>query len=143
MTFGERLKLLRKEKGMNQQELATKLGVAKTTISAWEVGTREPDFEKLTALCDIFDRKLDYVMGRSDDASHFLPTDDDLEVMGAWAAEEDFHETIMKYLRLDAYGKDAVESVIRAEYGRCKEQEVLFPSSNFMLSIRIRTGKEE
>lgn len=89
-----------------------------------------------------FDRKMDYIMGRTDDATPFQPTSDDYEQMGAWQAEEDFYEVLMKYLRLDSYGKDAAESVIRAEYARCREQEQLFPSSNFQLSVRIKTTKE-
>lgn len=44
----------------------------------------------------------------------------------------------MAYLRLDAYGKDAVENVIRSETVRCREQDSLFPEEGFMLSIRIR-----
>lgn len=143
MTFGERLKELRKARGMNQQTLANELSVAKATISAWEVGTREPDFEKLASLSAFFDRRIDYILGQSEDASTCMPTDEDTEQLGIWQAEEDFYDAIMKYLRLDSYGKDAVESVIRAEYARCREQDQLSPSSDFQLSVRIRTEKPQ
>ena len=47
------------------------------------------------------------------------------------------HETIMQYLRLDEYGKQAVEAIIRTEFERCKAQESLFPASDFRLNLRI------
>ena len=43
--FPERLKDLRKEKGMTQIELATALGVSSGTVAMWETGKRKPSFE--------------------------------------------------------------------------------------------------
>ena len=42
--FPERLKDLRKEKGMTQIELATALGVSSGTVAMWETGKRKPSF---------------------------------------------------------------------------------------------------
>ena len=39
---------------------------------------------------------------------------------------------------MDEYGKNTVESVIRSEAARCREQDSLFSEESFMLSIRIR-----
>ena len=50
-------------------------------------------------------------------------TEEEIEQLGIWAVEEDLTETMLSYLRLDAYGK-AVESIIRSEMKRCKEQEI-------------------
>ena len=38
MTFGERIKALRKERGMTQEELAERLSVTRQTVSKWEQG---------------------------------------------------------------------------------------------------------
>ena len=55
MTYlGTRLKYLRKLDNVTQQQLATALGVAKSTISMYENGQREPDFETLEAISDYF-----------------------------------------------------------------------------------------
>ncbi len=55
MTYlGSRLRYLRKSENMTQQELADSIGVAKSTISMYENGQREPDFETLEALADCF-----------------------------------------------------------------------------------------
>lgn len=55
MTYiGSRLKYLRKLDKITQQQLADSIGVAKSTISMYENGQREPDFETLEALADHF-----------------------------------------------------------------------------------------
>lgn len=135
--LAERLKQLRAEKGMTQVQLAQMLDVSKGTVAMWETSKRKPSFEILSKLSDIFDRRMDYILGYSDDASSPQPPEEELDQLGCWAAEDSMHETIMQYLRLDEYGKQAVEAIIRAEFERCKAQESLFPASNFKLNLRI------
>ena len=135
--LAERLKQLRAEKGMTQVQLAQMLDVSKGTIAMWETSKRKPSFEILSKLSDIFDRRMDYILGYSDDASSPQPTEEELDQLGSWAAEDSMRETVMQYLRLDEYGKQAVEAIIRTEFERCKAQESLFPSSNFKLNLRI------
>lgn len=136
--LAERLKQLRAEKGMTQVQLAQMLDVSKGTIAMWETSKRKPSFEILSKLSDIFDRRMDYILGYSDDASSPQPPEEELDQLGCWAAEDSMHETIMQYLRLDEYGKQAVDAIIRTEFERCKAQESLFPASNFKLNLRIR-----
>ena len=114
--LAERLKQLRSEKGMTQVQLAQMLGVSKGTVAMWETNKRKPSFEILSKLSDIFDRRMDYILGYSDDASSPQPTEEELDQLGCWAAGDSMHETIMQYLRLDEYGKQAVEAIIRAEF---------------------------
>lgn len=52
--FGTRLKYLRKQDNVTQQELASSLGISKSTISMYENGNREPDFETLESIADFF-----------------------------------------------------------------------------------------
>ena len=104
----------------------------------WETGKREPNFEMVCTLSDYFDRRIDFILGHSEDKSSPKLSDEDIEQLGLWATEEHFHETILGYLQLDEYGKEAVEGLIRSELRRCREQESLFPESNFSLMLRIR-----
>lgn len=67
-------------------------------------------------------------------------SESDIEQLGIWEAEESFYETVMAYLRLDEYGKHAVESVIKAEAARCREHDSLFPEDNFKVTLRIKKG---
>ena len=138
MNFEDRLKDMRIEKGITQVQLAADLGVSKGTIAMWETGKRMPSYETLCSLQEYFKRHLDYILGHSEDKSSPEMTEDDIEELGRWETEDSFYKTVMAYLSLDEYGKNAVESLIRAEGQRCLEQKSLFPESDFSLSIRIR-----
>ena len=135
--FADRLKELRKENNMTQVQLAETLCVSKGTVAMWEIGKREPNFETLNRLSDIFDKRIDYILGYSDDASSPHLTEDEVDQLVRWEVEDQFRETIMSYLSLDEYGKTAVESLIKAEKLRCHEQQSILNTDNIVLSIRI------
>ena len=71
-TFSDALKQLRKSKGLTQAALAAALGIGKSTISMYEVGRREPDFETLEAIADFFNIPMSYLIDRD-----YLSTSDD------------------------------------------------------------------
>lgn len=56
--FPNILKTMRMARGMTQEALADAIGTAKSTISMYERGKREPDFETLEALADVFNVPL-------------------------------------------------------------------------------------
>lgn len=64
MTIAEKIKYLRKENNMTQEELAIKIQVSRQTISKWETGVVIPDIDHIVSLCKIFhvttDDILDY-----------------------------------------------------------------------------------
>ncbi|MCM1546429.1 MAG: helix-turn-helix domain-containing protein [Clostridiales bacterium] len=64
--FGERLKALRTEENVSRQQLAAKLSVSLRSISYWENGQRECDFDTLIAIADYFSVSLDFLLGRTD-----------------------------------------------------------------------------
>ena len=66
LMFDERLKALRKEKCLNQSELAKAVNVTQRKISYWETGQLEPDLESLWKLSDYFNVSIDYLIGKSD-----------------------------------------------------------------------------
>lgn len=55
----EKIKALRTEKGLTQDQLAAKLFVTKQAVYKWEKGSNHPDIENLKKLCSIFQIKLD------------------------------------------------------------------------------------
>lgn len=61
--FGNILKNLRLQKNMTQANLAAKLGVTKSVISAYETGLRMPSYEVLLSIARIFDVTTDYLLG--------------------------------------------------------------------------------
>ena len=52
--IGEFLSVLRKSKGMTQQEVADSLGVSNNTVSGWETGASCPDISMLPAIAELF-----------------------------------------------------------------------------------------
>lgn len=64
--FNERLKILRKEANLSQEELAKKIGVSKSSVNMYERGEREPGFETLEAIADCFNADMDFLLGKSD-----------------------------------------------------------------------------
>lgn len=54
MKIGKFLQNLRKEKGLTQEQLAEKMGVARRTVSRWETGNNMPDLDILIELSDFY-----------------------------------------------------------------------------------------
>ena len=67
MEFNEKIKNLRKEKGLKQKDIAKILGVSETCYAGYEQGYREPDFKTLKKLVIIFDISADYLLGLEDE----------------------------------------------------------------------------
>lgn len=61
--FGQRLKELRLEKNLTQQQLAQHFNTSKVTISAWELDKQEPCIEDIKKLAQILDTSTDYLLG--------------------------------------------------------------------------------
>ena len=62
--FNDMLKYLRVREKMSQAELADKLGVSKSTVGMYELGKREPDFETLEAIADLFNVDMNFLLGK-------------------------------------------------------------------------------
>ena len=59
MEIGNKISELRKKNGLSQEELAEKIGVARQTISKWELGETSPDIKQSKELSKIFNVSLD------------------------------------------------------------------------------------
>lgn len=59
MTFGEKLKSLRRQAGMSQEQLAEKLGVSRQAVTKWETDGGIPDIENIMAVSALFDISID------------------------------------------------------------------------------------
>ena len=59
MEIGNKILELRKKKGLSQEELAEKIGVARQTISKWELGETSPDLKQSKELSKILHVSLD------------------------------------------------------------------------------------
>ncbi|MCY9541812.1 helix-turn-helix transcriptional regulator [Paenibacillus alvei] len=69
MAFPSRLKQLRTQNKMTQEELGKKINVTKVSISGYENGNRSPDTDTLQRIAEVFNVSMDYLFGRTDDSS--------------------------------------------------------------------------
>lgn len=64
--FGIVLKQLRIEKGISQRRLGEIMGVSNQTVSTWETGFREPDFNTLIKIAEYFNVSVGFLLGVED-----------------------------------------------------------------------------
>ena len=62
MTFGEKLKNIRKQAGMSQEQLAEKLGVSRQAVTKWETNAGIPDIENMMAISALFVISIDELL---------------------------------------------------------------------------------
>lgn len=95
MTVGNRIKQLRKEKGLTQEELGNLLGVKKAAVQKYESGrVQNLKQETVKRLCEIFNRE----------PSYFILTDRELEV--------NLREEVVFIERIERkYGKEVVSII--------------------------------
>lgn len=62
MTFAEKLKTIRKQAGMSQEQLAEKLGVSRQAVTKWETDAGIPDIENIMAVSALFDISIDELL---------------------------------------------------------------------------------
>ena len=62
MEFHEKLQLLRKQRGLTQEELAEKLFVSRTAVSKWESGRGCPSIDSLKAISGFFSVTIDALL---------------------------------------------------------------------------------
>ena len=73
--FPQRLRQLRKEKGITQEALGQYLHYNHTAVANYESGRNQPSFDDLLKLADYFDVSTDFLLGRSE---QFYPPVDEL-----------------------------------------------------------------
>lgn len=85
--IAERLKLLRKEAELNQEETAAKLSrvrgtvIDRSLISKWETLFHAPEIENILALAEIFNSSAEYILGKSYIAHPEQQHNDILEIL--------------------------------------------------------------
>lgn len=107
MAFNDRLKEARNNVGLTQEQLAKKLGLAKSTITGYEKGTSEPNMITVKHLMDILKVDANYLW------------QDEMTGSTSLIVSSDEWNHIKKLRALDAYGKKVVNSVLDIEYERC------------------------
>jgi transcriptional regulator with XRE-family HTH domain len=108
--FGKRLREMREKKGLTQAELAKIASLGESTISFYESGKREPNYEVLVALADILDTTPNYLItGKNEwwekdetpsdiDLEDFIKNNSNIKLMGN-PLDEKAKEDVLMFLR--------------------------------------------
>lgn len=106
MSIGERIKEVRVRCGLTQEGLASQMGIAKTTLTGYEKGYRDPKSDMLMKIAMICGTSVDYLVGHENTRK-----------------EDVAAEFARKFEALDAHGKRIVQAVLEIEYERCVGDE--------------------
>lgn len=81
--FGNKLKTLRIQNNYTQEQLAKRLSLTKSVISAYETGLRMPSYETLIAISRVFKVTTDYLLGleRNQDIDLSGLTEDEISAL--------------------------------------------------------------
>ena len=124
-TLGKRLKELRREKGILQDDLARDIGVSKGTVSVWERDARKPEYDTLEQLCEYFQVNLGYLLGEDVDRALVQPSDEDLS---KWRKEDEQQIIVgfvRRFLKLSPDMQDVVKQTLIAAYKFDKKRGAL------------------
>ena len=134
-TTAERIKQLRKKKGISQSELAELIGVKNNTVSTWERGTRKPDFEALNLLSNYFEVSFEYILGSSDkEEARVKPTQDELDQLALSALADDLYDNMKKYCQLSTKSQKMIDALINATY-QMEKQDGELKGDTFRVTI--------
>lgn len=64
LRFPKRLRFLRKQAGLTQEELGKKVKKSESTVRMWELEQSEPDFQTIIDLSSIFNVNADFIIGK-------------------------------------------------------------------------------
>ena len=90
--LGARIKLLREEMGLKQEELAKKLSVSPSAIGMYERGLREPNNELTLRIANFFNVSIDYLLGKTDIRNPGKQIDDVLNEAMIGMSKEDYEK---------------------------------------------------
>ncbi len=119
--FAKRLRKLRTDKQLTQDELAPKLGISRSTLGMYETGKREPDFETLETIADFFNVDMNYLIGYSDDPHDWKKIGNDAGIY----PPQNYKGSYEDYIKYKMYEEQ--DALIDSYYDSHPEQDINEP----------------
>ncbi len=137
MAFHDRLKEARLNLGLTQEQLAIKIGVAKSTLNGYEKGNREPNMLTVQKLMQNLNIDANFLwQDEMNDATELIVSSNE------W-------NHIKKYRNLDSYGRKQVDCVLDNEYNRVQDQSLeiadesipyIYTKTEYLTGLSAGTG---
>lgn len=112
--LGEKIRIARQQKQLTQKQLGEALGVSHAVISNWEKEINRPDVDMLEELCKLLDINPNDLFNMNTINNNLSDSEQQL---------------INEYNNLDKYGKKVVNSVLKLETERIKEEQSKKPNN--------------
>ena len=106
-----RLKELREERHLTQNDIAKEIKTSQTNIGRWEKELNEPAASFLIRLADFFQCSTDYLLGREDDLGNIT-----IKTEKPAPLPQDEQEFLTMYRALPSYLKDSIFSELKGMY---------------------------
>ena len=136
--IADRIKQLRKKKGVSQSQLAEAIGVKNNTVSTWERGTRKPDLNALYLLSNYFEVSFEYLLGNSDKKdARIKPSPKELDSYALSAIADEIKESTDYLCRLSDKSRKIVEELIATIY-RAESRNEELNDDAFEVEIRVK-----
>ena len=136
--IADRIKQLRKKKGVSQSQLAEAIGVKNNTVSTWERGTRKPDFDALQLLSNYFEVSFEYLLGNSDKKdARSKPSPKELDSYALSAIADEIKESTELLSRLSDKSRKIVEELIASIY-RTENRDGELCNEALEVEIRVK-----
>ena len=149
MNLGENIKKYRKQKGLTQKELASKVGVAASTITKYEKGDLEPSLDTIKKIANVLDVPMVYIIGDNselgfqahikgyaDDVNSYYKSPSDVKTEITW---DNINNIFEKFA-----SNEFLQNELNYKYNELNiyEQCTLESSVISMLDIRLKLLKE-
>ncbi len=105
--LGKRIRTIREEKQLRQADVAEVLQITASAYGHYEQGKREPDFQTLKKIATLFEVRLSYLLGETDDQQPLAGNQHAAEPV-----EELYFDQIKGYAELDEEGKKKAQEYI-------------------------------
>lgn len=76
MKLNEKIYYCRKKAGLSQDALAEKIGVSRQAVSKWELGSAQPELDKLVSLARMFEVTADWLLSEEEPEDYVKPEED-------------------------------------------------------------------
>jgi transcriptional regulator with XRE-family HTH domain len=117
MSFKNRLKKLRQEQELTQDDFAKELNMSRSAIAAYESGRNEPPYEVLRKIADFFQVTTDYLIGKThirnvtDEITNSIQ--DDPELLEFWDELKDREDLQILFKQTKNLDNKGIQQIIR------------------------------
>lgn len=105
MTIGERIRILRKDNDLFQEDLAKKIGVSRQAVASWEADRTLPSVKNAYAMADVFGCDINDIAGEDMQERRKVHNDEEFLLLENYRkADKETQRMVMRMLKYSKYG---------------------------------------